>query len=61
MTALLLVLDAQLADAMTFLLAVSRVGIGGESNPAMAARQGPAGDTLGPRSVPDSGPGRCSR
>ncbi len=43
MTAALLALDAQLADGLTFALAVSRWGIGGESNGAAAALYGSGG------------------
>ncbi len=43
MTAALLALDAQLLDGATFALAVSRWGIGGESNGAAAALYGTGG------------------
>ena len=41
----LLVLDCQLADAMTFLVAVNRTSIAGESNGAMVGLYGAGGIT----------------
>ena len=46
MTPLLLALDAQLLDGMTWLLAVNARGIGGESNVAAAGLYGAGGFEL---------------